>query len=145
MLKSKNVNRDYFNPLVLYNPKLSAGRLNFLWGWLIYPTLIGIIFALLVGLIEIGVLETLFGYYGYSPVYGAFYIHWVILFVIGHFLIQIRWLKDMGKSGWFVLMGLIPIVFIFYFLWLLFSKGEGESSPFFTNINSQKQHRLFPH
>lgn len=44
--------------------------------------------------------------------------------VVFSFFWAIRRLHDLGKSGWLSLLFLIPIVNFFFWLWLLFFKGD---------------------
>jgi uncharacterized membrane protein YhaH (DUF805 family) len=130
--KSKNEILNYLNPLALYNPKLPAGRIKFLWG-LIYPIILIRVIATLANFIEL-----VFGFIDESPIMDPLVVPVSILFLIALMLIQIRRLKDIGKSGWFVLIVIIPVINILYFIWILFAKGTVNSTPSSDIIEPQK-------
>ena len=122
----------YLNPLILYNPKLPAGSIEFFWG-LIYPIILAQVFGILAVLIELEL-----GFINESPILDALVVFEAILFLIAITLIQIKRLKDIGKSGWFVLLVIIPIINFIYFLWLLFAKGDDKSTIVSEIIEPQK-------
>lgn len=53
-----------------------------------------------------------------------------ILIVVFWISVDIRRLHDLGKSGWFLLWGLIPGVAFVLVIYLLFAKGEAGSNKY---------------
>jgi len=47
-------------------------------------------------------------------------------YFLGAILISIRRLKDLGKSGWFILLGFVPLVNLIFGLWLLLAPGTSQ-------------------
>lgn len=117
----KTTARDWIDPTRLYNPSVPAGRLMYVWGSIVYPIALFIAASLILGLlygsgIESGLAEGLFG---------AFYIG----YIVAGLLIAIRRLRDLGKSGWYLLWGLVPLANIILGLWLLFAPGVARETP----------------
>ena len=63
----------------------------------------------------------------------------VPLFLIILLLLSIRRLHDIGKSGWWSLVLLIPIVNIFYLIYLFFKSGENGKNKWNDNVSSRKK------
>lgn len=55
--------------------------------------------------------------------YGAVLWLSVVLFIFFIFAQEIKRLHDMNSSGWWLLLRFIPIVSLFYLLWLLIGSG----------------------
>jgi uncharacterized membrane protein YhaH (DUF805 family) len=115
---------NYINPLALYNPSSPAGRKEFFWGLVIYPGIVSLGYFILFSL-----------FVGREISYEEFYSFFFIVLIIANCLMPIRRLREMGKPWWLVLIGVVPLIFDFvylwpvFFLWLLFSKGGAESTP----------------
>ncbi|MFD3408849.1 DUF805 domain-containing protein [Aquirufa sp. HETE-83D] len=80
----------------------------------------GILFNFL-ALIVANVLDNVLGTkimtdFGFELPYGYVYIGYVLLTFIPFLAVQVRRLHDVGKSGWFYLIVLIPLI---GFIWLL--------------------------
>lgn len=80
----------------------------------------GILFNFL-ALIVANVLDSVLGTkimtdFGFELPYGYVYIGYVLLTFIPFLAVQVRRLHDVGKSGWFYLIVLIPLI---GFIWLL--------------------------
>ncbi len=58
------------------------------------------------------------------------YIVLLFAFIYSAFAMQIKRWHDLGKSGWFVLLGFIPIVGIICLVYLLFIKGTDGDNQF---------------
>lgn len=54
---------------------------------------------------------------------------WIPMFVI-LFMVLRRRLHDMGKSGWYGLLQLIPLVNLIFILWILFGRGDEGSNEY---------------
>jgi len=67
----------------------------------------------------------LFGEIGIVVGLSTYLILFAFSFVLGK-----RRLNDMNYSGWFILLGLIPLVNILVALWLVFGKGSAGSNRF---------------
>lgn len=110
--------RDWIDPRRFYNPTFRAGRLLFFWGGVVYPFL-----ALAALGIIAGILEVMLGYYDQSPlldaVFGAAYLG----FIVCGLLISVRRLKDLGKSAWYLLWGIVPLASFILGIWLLLGPG----------------------
>lgn len=114
---------EWWSPRKLYQPRVPAGRLMFLWGFYIYPMFI----AFLIG-IGLAYLESFLGYYSSSPLFDAFEIIMYPAMILAAILISIRRLKDLGKSGWYLLLAFIPLVNFLLGLWLIFSPGVQQTA-----------------
>ncbi len=110
--------RDWWDPRRLYAPSIPAGRLMLIWGLYLYPMLVIFILG-----VSLGFVENQLGYYTSSPLLDALdVVLYPALFLAG-ILIIIRRLKDLGKSGWFLLLAVIPLINFVFALWLLFAPG----------------------
>ena len=74
-----------------------------------------VLFNLIFGLLAI-VLDNVAGTTINPLPYGLFYIVYVLAVLIPGLAVSVRRLHDIGKSGWFLFIALIPIV---GFIWLL--------------------------
>ncbi len=107
--------RDWIDPLRLYDPRVPAGRLVFLWGLTIVPLVV--IFALLT--VVIIVLETVFP--NFSPDYiGIIVWPFMLFWVMTTVAITNRRLLQLGMSQLWVLVAIVPIVNLPLFLYLFF-------------------------
>ena len=97
--------RDWLDPTRLYNPKHPAGRLQYLWGGFIVPAGIMFLVALVGASIEMNL-----GYYDSSPINDVVFEPVSYLSVLMWLLIAIRRAKDLGHSGWWLCLGIIPLV-----------------------------------
>lgn len=109
---------EYLNPFELYNPTKPAGRLKYLWGLLYSLALFLIMLAIMV----LAIPEE------YIDIYGPIEIIGVLGVYIAGSLVAIRRLKDLGQSGWLILLTFVPLVNLFMSLWLLFAPGIGTNS-----------------
>ena len=74
------------------------------------------------------VLGTSFDLYGESIGYGWIYLIYSLAILIPSFAVCVRRLHDIGKSGWALLMGLIPIVGgIILLVWFCKDSQVGEN------------------
>ena len=62
--------------------------------------------------------------YGVSLPYGYIYIAYLIITLLPSFAVGVRRLHDVGKSGWFFLISLIPIIGAIWLLVLLFTDSN---------------------
>ena len=110
--------RDLINPLRLYDPRVPAGRLVFLWGLAIFPSVV--IFVMLTVIIII--VETV------SPNVNPDYIGiivWLFMltWVTATVAITRRRLLQLGRSQRWVWVAILPIVNLPLFLYLLSKSG----------------------
>ncbi len=106
--------RDWINPLRLYDPRIPAGRLVFLWGLAIFPPVV--IFVLLT--VAIIIVETP------SPNVNPDYIGiivwpFMLAWVMATVAITRRRLLQLEKSQRWVWVAILPIVNLPLFLYLL--------------------------
>jgi hypothetical protein len=106
--------RDWLNPLRLYDPRLSAEKLVFLWGLAIYPLVV--MFVLLTVIIIF--VETAFP--NINPDYiGLIVWPFMLAWVAATVAITRRRLFRLGKSQRWVWVAIFPIVNLPLFLYLL--------------------------
>ena len=110
--------RQYLDPTIVFNYKLPAGRLAYLLGW-IYVWCI-LLFFLVLFWISLG------PSFRYSDGLVAFSSDILVRFG-GMFLVlllSLRRLRDLNDSGWYVLLGYIPLISFFFLLYLLLAPGR---------------------
>jgi uncharacterized membrane protein YhaH (DUF805 family) len=110
--------RDWIDPLRLYDPRIPAGRLVFLWGLAIFPPVV--IFVLLTVIII--VVETV------SPNVNPDYIGiivwpFMLAWVTATVAITRRRLLQLERSQMWVWVAILPIVNLPLFLYLLLKLG----------------------
>ncbi len=111
--------RDWIDPLRLYDPRVPAGRLVFLWGLAIFPPVV--IFVLLTVIII--VVETISP--NVSPDYiGIIVWPFMLTWVMTTVAITRRRLLQLGKSQKWVWVAILPIVNLPLFLYLLLKPGQ---------------------
>ena len=110
--------RDWIDPLRLYDPRVPAGRLVFLWGLAIFP--LAVMFVLLTAIII--AVETL------APNVSSDYIGiivwpFMLAWVAANVAITRRRLLQLGRSPMWVWVAILPIVNLPLFLYLLLKPG----------------------
>ena len=65
--------------------------------------------------------------------YGLFYFLYFLAVLIPSLAVAIRRLHDVGKSGWFLLISLIPIIGAIWLLVLLCTKGDAGENKYGAN------------
>jgi uncharacterized membrane protein YhaH (DUF805 family) len=121
--------RDWIDPTRLYNPASPAGRLMYAWGAFIYPL---VAMALLGGCG--GLVDQSLGYYsgpgsGPGPIDQAIILLGIVVMILGGILVTLRRLRDLGKPGTYILLGLVPLVSLVFWIWLLFAPGTPWPAP----------------
>lgn len=111
-----------------YQPKVFAmdGRIGRL-RYLAYAMCVGMLVtfaALLVAGVIIAMIKP--GETGVMLVIGIAYIPPVVI----SFVMAIRRLNDMNKSGWLSLLSLVPLVNLGFALWLLFGRGDESTNQY---------------
>ena len=81
--------------------------------------LFNIIFAIVAMIID-RIIGTSFGHYGYGIIY---FLYCLAVFLPG-LAVQVRRLHDLGKSGWMILIALIPLVGAIWLLVLYCLDGQ---------------------
>ena len=56
--------------------------------------------------------------------YGLFYLVYVLALLVPGLAVSVRRLHDIGKSGWMILVGMIPIVGSIWLLVLMVTEGQ---------------------
>ncbi len=112
--------RDWIDPRRLYNPRIPAGRLIFLWGLTAFP--IAVIFVLLTVILI--ALETADP--SISPDYiGIIVWPFMLAWVAATVAITRRRLLHVGRSQRWVWVAILPIVNLPLFIYLLLAPGVG--------------------
>lgn len=121
-----NTGEIEFNESKWYSFSGRIGRLRYL----AYP-MFSYLLSLLVALVVVLVLS----FAGFRPeselasgIIGL--IVMIPMMIFGGIIYPIRRLNDLGKTGWLVLIMLIPIVNILFYLYLLFGKGDAEENEY---------------
>ena len=86
--------------------------------------LFNLIFIVLAMLLDNAFGTTIKMGYGISLPYGYIYIAYLIISLLPSFAVGVRRLHDVGKSGWFFLISLIPIIGAIWLLVLLFTDSN---------------------
>ncbi len=110
--------RDWIDPLRLYDPRVPAGRLVFLWGLAIFP--IAVMFVLLTAIII--AVETL-APNASSDYIGIIVWPFMLAWVAANVAITRRRLLELGKSPMWVWVAILPIVNLPLFAYLLLKPG----------------------
>ena len=98
------------------------------WMWTLYATLIFILAMIMDNMLGLN-----FELLGQDLGYGWMYVIAGIINFIPGLSIVVRRLHDIGKSGWFYLIILIPIIGFIWILILLCSDGVTEENKWGTN------------
>lgn len=91
-------------------------------------TLFNVIFAIVAMILD-NVLGIAMEESGYGPIYGLYAL---ALFIPG-LAVAVRRLHDVGKSGWFFLVILIPIIGAIWLIALFCTEGEAEANKWGSN------------
>ena len=81
-------------------------------------------------LVIAGVLDNILGTAMANVGYGLFYMLYSLAVIIPAIAVGIRRLHDIGKSGWFLLIALIPIIGAIWLLVLLATAGNAGSNKY---------------
>lgn len=106
---------SYLGVLKQYADFSGRTRREEYWVFVLYNLTIAVCAILLDNIFGITMGEA-----GYGPLYGLYAL---ATFIPG-LAVAVRRLHDVGKSGWMILIGLIPIIGTIWLLVLLLSKGE---------------------
>ena len=105
-----------------------ASRKEF-WMWYLFYVIV-----LIVAMILDGVLGTGFEIgYGVTTPYGWIYIIAALAHVIPGLAVSVRRLHDVGKSGWFLFISLIPVIGGIWLLVLSCSDGDANDNEYGSN------------
>jgi len=96
------------------------------WMWYLFYVIV-----LIVAMILDGVLGTGFEIsYGVTTPYGWIYIIAALAHVIPGLAVSVRRLHDLGKSGWFMFISLIPIIGGIWLLVLMCTDGDSSENAY---------------
>ena len=96
------------------------------WMWYLFYVIV-----LIVAMILDGVLGTGFEIsYGVTTPYGWIYIIAALAHVIPGLAVSVRRLHDVGKSGWFMFISLIPIIGGIWLLVLMCTDGDSSENAY---------------
>lgn len=84
-------------------------------------------------LIVAAILDNIIGLTAEGTPYGAFYFIYAIAVLLPNFAVGVRRLHDVGKSGWMLLIALIPIVGSIWLLILLATNSNAEENKYGPN------------
>jgi uncharacterized membrane protein YhaH (DUF805 family) len=90
------------------------------WMFVLFNTLVSVVLVAILGMIKLDFL---------APIYS-------LLMLLPGLALTARRLHDVGKSGWFMLISLIPIVGL-YLIYLLAQDGEAGSNAYGPNPKSK--------
>ena len=108
---------NWYKKVVFENYANFSGRARRSEYW--YFVLMNIIFAVLAML-----LDNVLGL-NFEPLpYGVFYAIYAVAVLVPGLAVAVRRLHDIGKSGWFLLIALIPLVGAIWLLVLLCTEGN---------------------
>ena len=102
---------------VLRNYAMFSGRARRKEYWMFF--LFNMIFAIVMMMVD-GMLGLTFDSIGYGPLYGLY----TLFVLIPGLAVLVRRLHDTGKSGWMVLIALIPFIGAIWLLVLTLMDGE---------------------
>ena len=111
--------RDWVDPFRLYNPRVPAGRLMYLWGGSIYP----LVWVVILG-VAATIAEAVLGYYDETPILDCLMAPTYLGALVMGVLMTLRRLRDLGRSGWMILLAVVPFASFFFALYLLFTPGK---------------------
>src|SRR5690625_1231602 len=119
----------FFYSLRRYNDFQGRSRRKEYWSFILYLLLLSI---------RVSFVDSIFGF---CPMYGSFYGPVTSLLFLFMFIpslaVSVRRLHDIGKSGWWLLVGFLPVIGT---IWLLiFFIREGESLPNQCGDNREEQ------
>ena len=110
--------RDWIDPLRLYDPRVPAGRLVFLWGLAIFPlVVIFVLLTVIIIFVETAIPNISPDYIGI--IVWPFMLAWVMTTVA----ITRRRLLQLGRSQSWVWVAIFPIVNLPLFIYLLLKPG----------------------
>lgn len=96
------------------------------WMWYLFYVIV-----LIVAMILDGVLGTGFEIgYGVTTPYGWIYVIAALAHVIPGLAVSVRRLHDVGKSGWFMFISLIPIIGGIWLLVLMCTDGDSSENAY---------------
>lgn len=91
------------------------------WVFYLYNFTFSVIAVLLDNILRIAIAEV-----GYGPIY----VVYILALLIPSLAVTVRRLHDVGKSGWMILIALIPLVGTIWLIVLLASKSNPEENQF---------------
>jgi uncharacterized membrane protein YhaH (DUF805 family) len=114
-VKSKKIMNWFLEALKKYAVFSGRSRRKEYWMFTLFYLIFAVAAAILDNLLGMAVEDI-----GYGPLYGLF----VIAMLIPSLAVSVRRLHDVGKSGWMILIALIPIVGGIWLLVLLVSDSD---------------------
>lgn len=111
---------------VLRNYAVFSGRARRKEYWMF--VLFNIIFAIVAMILD-RILGLAIGGIGYGPIY----LIYILATIIPSLAVSVRRLHDIGKSGWWIFINLIPFVGFIWFLILLIKEGTPAANEYGPN------------
>jgi uncharacterized membrane protein YhaH (DUF805 family) len=114
----------YFNVLDKYT--IFTGRTSRKEYWMFI--LFNFLFSGIAILIDNLIGTTIQTDYGVTLPYGYIYMLYVLALIIPSIAVSVRRLHDVGKSGWFMLLVLIPVIgSIWFIVFMLSNSNQGDN------------------
>lgn len=111
---------------VLKNYAKFSGRARRSEYW--YFVVFNVLFAILAMIIDNFLGTTIEIGYGVALPYGYVYIAYILAVFIPGIAVAVRRLHDVGKSGWMLLVSLIPLIGVIWLLVLMFTDSQLSSN-----------------
>ena len=122
---------EWYLKVVRDNYANFSGRARRKEYWMFF--LFNMIFTIVAGIAD-NILGTDFtigeGSYSVSMGYGWIYLIYLLAIMIPSWAVSIRRLHDVGKSGWFALITLIPLIGGIWFIILMCTDGDKEENTY---------------
>ncbi|MCD4772778.1 MAG: DUF805 domain-containing protein [Bacteroidales bacterium] len=114
----------YLKVLKQYADFKGRARRNEYWMFVLINMIISVIAIILDNVLGIEIEIT-----GYGPIFGLY----LLAVIIPSIAVVVRRLHDTGKSGWMILIALIPLIGTIWLLILLFTASNPEENEYGTN------------
>lgn len=114
----------YLNVLKNYATFTGRARRSEYW----YFALFNLLFCIIAMIVDNLLGTTIDMGFGVSLPYGYVYIAYILAIFIPSFAVAVRRLHDVGKSGWLLLVALIPLIGAIWLLVLFFTDSQPGSN-----------------
>ncbi|UJH67811.1 DUF805 domain-containing protein [Allomuricauda sp. SCSIO 65647] len=114
----------YLKVLKQYADFNGRARRKEYWMYFLFNMLFAIVAMILDNVLGIAIEEV-----GYGPLYGLY----ALAVLIPGLAVCVRRLHDVGKSGWFILIGMIPLIGAIWLIVLLVTEGDQRENKYGQN------------
>ncbi len=118
---------DIFTPLKRYADFSGRARRREFWSWFLFVWIATFVIMYLDSALGLGGTASSYssgGSVGFNMSGGVLTMVFALAILIPNIAVSVRRLHDVGKSGWMLLIGLIPILGWFYLLYLYLQPGD---------------------